>query len=53
MELAPSQNIPSMFTTKLLVFVTSLESRKFSDEEIVEDVQYLKEELTNRLEGLT
>jgi len=42
-----------MFTTKLLVFATSLQSRKFSDEEIVEDVDYLKDELSNRLEGLT
>lgn len=50
---APEQNLPSMFTTKLLPFVTSLQSRKWSDEEIVEDVDYLKDELTNRLEGLT
>lgn len=50
---APAQNLPSMFTTKLLPFVTSLQSRKWSDEEIVEDVDYLKDELSNRLEGLT
>ena len=42
-----------MFTTKLLPFVTSLQSRKWSDEEITEDLDYLKDELTNRLEGLT
>lgn len=53
LENAPTQNLPSMFTTKLLPFVTTLQSRKWSDEEIVEDVEYLKDGLTSRLEGLT
>lgn len=53
LTIAPAQNLPSMFTTKLLPFVVSLQSRKWSDEEIVEDVEYLKDELTSKLEGLT
>ena len=42
-----------MFTSKLLAFVNTLLSRKWSDEEVVEDLQYLKDELTTRLENLT
>lgn len=42
-----------MFTTKLLPFVTSLQSRKWSDDEIVEDLDYLSTELKSRVEGLT
>ena len=53
LTIAPAQNIPSMFTSKLLPFVTSLQSRKWSDEEVVEDLEYLKTELASRLEGLT
>lgn len=51
--IAPSQNLPSMFTSKLLPFITSLQSRKWSDEEIVEDLDYLQDELKTRLDGLT
>lgn len=53
LSIAPSQNLPSMFTTKLLPFVTSLQSRKWSDDEIVEDLEYLSTELKSRVEGLT
>ena len=51
--IAPTQNLPSMFTTKLLPFVTSLKSRQWSDEEIIEDIDYLKDELNAKLDGLT
>ncbi|WVF68216.1 hypothetical protein IAT40_002981 [Kwoniella sp. CBS 6097] len=51
--IAPSQNIPSMFMAKLLPFVISLQSRKWSDDEITEDLDYLKDELKTRLEGLS
>ena len=51
--IAPAQNLPSMFTSKLLPFVQSLQSRKWSDDEVVEDLAYLKEELTTRLDNLT
>lgn len=42
-----------MFTSKLLPFVISLQSRKWSDEEVTDDLDYLNGELTSRLEGLT
>ena len=41
-----------MFTSKLFPFVLSLQSRKWSDDEVMEDLAYLKDELTKRLEGL-
>ncbi|KAE8541444.1 hypothetical protein D1P53_002804 [Cryptococcus gattii VGV] len=53
LAIAPSQNLPSMFVTKLLPFIVSLQSRKWSDEEIVEDLEYLKDELKSRLDGLS
>ncbi|WVO17514.1 hypothetical protein L204_105207 [Cryptococcus depauperatus] len=52
-SIAPKQNLPSMFVTKLLPFVTSLQSRKYSDEEIIEDLDFLREELKTRLEGMS
>lgn len=51
--LAPTENLPSMLVQQLLPFVTSLSGRKFQDEEIQDDIAYLKEELTTRLENLT
>lgn len=42
-----------MFVVRLLPFVESLSERNFSDEDIVEDQNYLKEELKARLDGLT
>jgi len=42
-----------MLTSKLLPFVLSLQSRKWSDEEITDDLDYLKTELSTRLENLT
>ncbi|ODN82884.1 hypothetical protein L202_01142 [Cryptococcus amylolentus CBS 6039] len=53
LAIAPSQNLPSMFVTKLLPFITSLQSRKWSDEEIVEDLDYIQGELKTRLDGLS
>lgn len=50
---APSQNLPAMFVVKLLPFVRNLSGRKWSDDEIVEDVQYLKDELSAHFENLT
>ncbi|EIW70107.1 hypothetical protein TREMEDRAFT_61869 [Tremella mesenterica DSM 1558] len=53
LTIAPSQNLPSMFVVKLLPFVNSLRERKWSDDEIVEDLNYLRDELRSRLDGLT
>ena len=52
LAIAPSNNIPSMFVSKLLPFVVSLQSRKWSDDEVVEDLAFLQNELKSRLEGL-
>ena len=51
--LAPANNLPSMFVVRLLPFIDSLGERKWSDEDVVEDLNFLKEELQARLEGLT
>jgi len=50
---APDVNVPSMVVAKLLTLVTSLSSRKWSDDDLIEDIDYLKVELKQRLEGLT
>lgn len=50
---APDVNVPSMVAAKLLTLVTSLSSRKWSDDDLIEDIDYLKVELKQRLEGLT
>jgi V-type H+-transporting ATPase subunit H len=42
-----------MLTSKLLPFVVSLQSRKWSDEEVTDDLEFLKTELSTRLENLT
>lgn len=41
-----------MFAIKLLPFVTSLQTRKWSDDDITDDIAYLKDELKSRLDGL-
>ncbi|CAL1704022.1 unnamed protein product [Somion occarium] len=50
---APAANLPSMLVAQLLPFVKNLGTRKWTDEDIVEDVQYLREELNARFESLT
>ena len=42
-----------MLVAKLLPFVQSLGNRKFSDEEVKEDVDFLQAELERSFEGLT
>lgn len=42
-----------MLVAKLLPFVNNLSTRKWSDEDIVEDVQYLKDELTANFRSLS
>ncbi|ORX40982.1 armadillo-type protein [Kockovaella imperatae] len=53
LTIAPSQSLPSFFTSKVLQFVITLQDRKWSDEDIPEDLSYLKSELSARLENLT
>ena len=50
---APSANLPAMLVAQLLPFVKNLATRKWSDEDILEDVQFLKDELEARFESLT
>jgi V-type H+-transporting ATPase subunit H len=50
---APAANLPSMLVAELLPFVKNLCGRKWSDEDVVEDVQFLREELTANFESLT
>lgn len=42
-----------MLVAQLLPFVKNLVGRKWSDDDILEDVQFLKEELTTRFNTLT
>ena len=50
---APSQNLPAMLVAQLLPFVKSLCSRKWTDEDIVEDVQFLRDELKANFNSLS
>jgi V-type H+-transporting ATPase subunit H len=50
---APAQNLSAMFVVKLLPFVRNLSARKWSDDEIIEDVQYLNDELSAHFQNLT
>ena len=50
---APTQNLPAMFVVKLLPFVRNLSTRKWSDDEIIEDIQYLNDELSAHFQNLT
>ncbi|KAF9001974.1 armadillo-type protein [Cyathus striatus] len=50
---APAANLPAMLVSRLLPFVKNLAGRKWSDEDIVEDVQFLSTELNTRFESLT
>lgn len=42
-----------MLVVQLLPFAQNLCTRKWSDEDIMEDVQYLRDELKARFESLT
>jgi len=50
---APVANLPAMLVAQLLPFVKNLSTRKWSDEDIVEDVLFLRDELSARFESLT
>jgi len=52
--LAPKQTLPAMLSAKVLVFLKQVaSSRKWSDEEVKEDVEFLRGELENIKKGLT
>jgi V-type H+-transporting ATPase subunit H len=50
---APESNLPAMLVVKLLPFVKNLSTRKWTDDDIVEDIQYLREELAENFRSLT
>ncbi|EIW60630.1 ATPase V1 complex subunit H [Trametes versicolor FP-101664 SS1] len=50
---APQANLPAMLVAHLLPFAKNLAGRKWTDEDIVEDIQFLRDELAARFESLT
>jgi V-type H+-transporting ATPase subunit H len=50
---APAQNLPAMLVAQLFPFVKNLASRKWTDEDVPEDVTFLRDELNARFESLT
>lgn len=50
---APEVNLPAMLVSQLLPFTKSLSGRKWSDEDIMEDIQFLKDELTVNFQSMT
>ena len=50
---APSQNGPVMLGSKLLPLVEILSERKWSDEELEEDLKFLASELEEKLKGMS
>ncbi|SAM08884.1 hypothetical protein [Absidia glauca] len=52
-EKAPAQNLAAMLVVKLLPFTENLSGRKWSDADILEDVDYLKERLQENFQSLT
>ncbi|KAG0021863.1 H(+)-transporting V1 sector ATPase subunit H [Entomortierella chlamydospora] len=52
-EKAPEANLAAMAAVKLLTFTENLSTRKWSDGEILEDINYLKTELEENFQTLT
>ncbi|KAK4699513.1 V-type H+-transporting ATPase subunit H, partial [Phenoliferia sp. Uapishka_3] len=50
---APKENLAAMLVAKLLPFVQSLAGRKWSDDEMKEDIEFLVDELKKSFDGLT
>ncbi|KAG6820787.1 hypothetical protein H0H93_011552 [Arthromyces matolae] len=50
---APAANLPAMLVAKLLPFVKNLYTRKWQDEDILEDIQFLRDELAANFQSLT
>ncbi|CAJ0888457.1 5739_t:CDS:10 [Entrophospora sp. SA101] len=52
-EKAPESNLPTMLVAKLLNFCENLSGRKWSDSEIVEDIEFLRVRLQENFYSLT
>ncbi|KAF8874637.1 armadillo-type protein [Gymnopilus junonius] len=50
---APAANLPVMLVCQVLPFVKNLAGRKWSDEDVIEDVTFLRDELNARFQSLT
>jgi V-type H+-transporting ATPase subunit H len=50
---APSANLPAMLVARLLPFAKNLSTRKWTDEDVVEDVNFLRDELMANFQSLT
>ncbi|GLB35169.1 putative V-ATPase subunit H [Lyophyllum shimeji] len=50
---APAANLPAMLVAQLLPFVKNLSGRKWQDEDVLDDVQYLRDELSANFQLLT
>jgi len=50
---APRENLPAMLVAQLLPFAKNLCTRKWSDDDIIEDVQFLRDELNTNFQSLT
>lgn len=50
---APQANLPAMLVARLLPFAKNLSTRKWTDEDIPEDIQFIRDELSTRFESLT
>ena len=52
-EKAPKANLSAMLVAKLLPFAEHLSTRKWSDQEIVDDLNLIIHELQNNFQSLT
>ncbi|KAI8140720.1 armadillo-type protein [Fennellomyces sp. T-0311] len=52
-EKAPRANLSAMLVAKLLPFAEHLSTRKWSDQEVVDDIELIKNELQNNFQSLT
>ena len=50
---APAKNLPAMLVAQVLPFAKNLCTRKWTDEDILEDVQFLRDELKLNFDSLT
>ncbi|KAI8880611.1 ATPase V1 complex subunit H [Backusella circina FSU 941] len=52
-EKAPAQNLAAMLVAKLLPFTENLSTRKWSDADILEDIDFIKQRLQEDFQSLT
>ncbi|KAI9312206.1 ATPase V1 complex subunit H [Dichotomocladium elegans] len=52
-EKAPAENLAAMLVAKLLPFTENLSSRKWSDPDILEDIDFVKEKLQENFQSLS